>query len=198
MTGLLRPSGTLRIFGETYKESKRKILSRLGFVPQDFAFYMELDVSANLEFFGSLYGLTSEKIRSRSTGLMKIFGLDAVAGKPAHQLSGGMKRRLNLIIGLLHEPQILFLDEPTVGVDVHTRQLIIRFLKDLNSAGTTLVYTSHQLDEAQELCDEVALIDAGKILAKGALRDLLTSHNSKDLEGLFLSLTVQTFNGGHE
>jgi ABC-2 type transport system ATP-binding protein len=104
-----------------------------------------------------------------------------------------MKRRVNLAIGVIHTPRILFLDEPTVGVDVHTRQAIISYLKDLNKNGTTLIYTSHQLSEAEELCDRIALIDNGKILAHDSLNQLLFDHREEGLEGLFISLTGKTY-----
>jgi ABC-2 type transport system ATP-binding protein len=104
-----------------------------------------------------------------------------------------MKRRVNLAIGVIHSPRILFLDEPTVGVDVHTRKAIISYLKGINEKGTTLIYTSHQLSEAEELCNKVAMIDNGKILAHDTLDQLLLSQNEKTLEGLFIKLTGKVF-----
>ena len=104
-----------------------------------------------------------------------------------------MKRKVNLAIGVIHNPAILFLDEPTVGVDVQTRQAIIRYLKDLNSNGTTLIYTSHQLNEAEELCDAIALIDNGKIIAHNSLDQLLIEHSETGLEGLFIQLTGKKY-----
>ncbi len=104
-----------------------------------------------------------------------------------------MKRRVNLAIGVMHEPKVLFLDEPTVGVDVQSRHAIIHYLKKQNEAGTTLVYTSHQLEEAAELCNKIALIDEGKIIAHDSLEGLLTEHGHEGLEGLFLALTGKRF-----
>ena len=104
-----------------------------------------------------------------------------------------MKRRVNLAIGVIHEPSIIFLDEPTVGVDTHTRQAIISYLKSLNEKGTTLVYTSHQLAEAEDLCNKVAMIDEGKILVHESLNTLLSDNNGVGLEGLFISLTGKSF-----
>ena len=100
-----------------------------------------------------------------------------------------MKRRVNLAIAVIHHPQILFLDEPTVGVDVQTRHAIINYLKELNKNGTTLIYTSHQLNEAEDLCERIALIDEGKIIAHDDLQKLLSAHKQEGLEGLFLNLT---------
>ena len=120
-------------------------------------------------------------------------GLTDVKNKPIEKFSGGMKRRVNLAIGVIHHPQILFLDEPTVGVDVQTRQAIISYLKELNEGGTTLVYTSHQLNEAEDLCNTIALIDQGKIIARNSLQGLLDEHEQEGLEGLFINLTGKAY-----
>jgi ABC-2 type transport system ATP-binding protein len=124
---------------------------------------------------------------------LHILGLEEVRDKPVQKFSGGMKRRVNLAIGVIHNPQILFLDEPTVGVDVQTGHAIIKYLLELNKNGTTLVYTSHQLSEAEELCERVALIDHGKIIAQDGLDELLKDHKKETLEQLFLSLTGKDY-----
>jgi ABC-2 type transport system ATP-binding protein len=136
--------------------------------------------------------MKKQEIKKKSDELFEILGVADVQNKQVQKFSGGMKRRVNLAIGVIHTPRILFLDEPTVGVDVHTRQAIISYLKDLNKNGTTLIYTSHQLSEAEELCDRIALIDNGKILAHDSLNQLLLDHHEEGLEGLFISLTGQT------
>jgi len=120
-------------------------------------------------------------------------GLSEFADRELHKFSGGMKRRINLAIGVMHQPKVLFLDEPTVGVDVQSRHAMIQYLLRLNSAGTTLVYTSHQLEEATELCDRIALLDDGKIIAHDDLDRLLELHGHEGLEGLFLELTGKKF-----
>jgi len=148
----------------------------------------------NLAFFGAWYGLSPAETKKRTRDLLAVLLLEEFAGLRASQLSGGMKRKLNLAIGVIHRPAVLFLDEPTVGVDVHTRKELIRYLIGLNENGTTLVYTSHQLDEAEALCDRVALIDGGRIVACDDLPALLAMHEQKGLEGLFLQLTGKTFN----
>jgi ABC-2 type transport system ATP-binding protein len=125
--------------------------------------------------------------------LLEILGLTDVKNKPVQKFSGGMKRRVNLAIGVMHDPDILFLDEPTVGVDVQTRFAIIDYLKELNRNGTTLIYTSHQLSEAESLCEQVALIDQGKIIANNDLDILLEEHKQHGLEGLFLNLTGKNY-----
>ncbi len=122
-----------------------------------------------------------------------MLGLADVGNKPVEKFSGGMKRRVNLAIGVMHQPAVLFLDEPTVGVDVQTRHAIISYLKELNQQGTTLIYTSHQLQEAEDLCNMIALIDEGRIIAQGTLPQLLAANNETALEGLFIKLTGRAY-----
>lgn len=193
MTGLLpNYNGSVKLFGEEVRKNKR-VRSRFGYVPQDFSFYQELSPAENLAFFGAWSGLHGEQVKQRTTELLEVLGLSDVRNKPVMQFSGGMKRRVNLAIAVLHEPQLLFLDEPTVGVDVQTRHAIITYLKSLNARGTTLVYTSHQLKEAEDLCDTVALIDGGQIIVHESLDSLLSRHGEEGLEGLFLQLTGKTY-----
>jgi ABC-2 type transport system ATP-binding protein len=194
LCGLLSPAeGNIFLFGRDLSESSVRYRKCFGFVPQDFSFYPELSPQENLEFFGAWYGLSKEKINKRINELLHLLGLEEVRKKAVRTFSGGMKRRVNLAIGVIHKPQILFLDEPTVGVDVQTRNAIISYLKELNLAGTTLFYTSHQLKEAEELCDRVALIDEGKIITSGTISELLLTTKEKDLEGVFLSITGKEF-----
>ena len=190
MTGLLMyKKGSIHLLGDEVKGHKRSINTLFGFVPQDFSFYQELSPKENMEFFGAWSGLKNKEIKKRIDELMQILGLEEVRDKPVQKFSGGMKRKVNLAIAVMHQPKILFLDEPTVGVDVQTRHAIISYLKTLNEKGTTLVYTSHQLSEAEELCERIALIDEGKIIAHDNLDALLTEHRQDGLEGLFLNLT---------
>jgi ABC-2 type transport system ATP-binding protein len=190
MTGLLKATeGSIRLFGEVVPGRDRSVLASFGFVPQDLSFYPDLSPAENLAFFGAWSGLSSGVTRARTAELLDILGLSAVCDKKVAHFSGGMKRRVNLAIGVIHRPRLLFLDEPTVGVDVQTRHAIIRYLKQLNEEGTTLVYTSHQLGEAEELCDDVALIDEGRIVVRDYLDRLLSVHRTDGLEGLFLQLT---------
>ncbi len=194
MTGLLRPSaGSIRIFGKAVNHRDVSARALFGFIPQDFSFYQDLSPVENLEFFGAWCGLTRNTIRERTTELLDILGLAEVRDKKVAHFSGGMKRRINLAIGVIHRPRLLFLDEPTVGVDVQTRHAIIRYLKQLNAEGTTLVYTSHQLGEAEDLCETVALIDKARIVAYDDLDNLLSAHRMDGLEGLFLQLTGKEY-----
>jgi ABC-2 type transport system ATP-binding protein len=147
----------------------------------------------NLSFFGAWYGLNQTRIKKRSAELLEVLGLTEVGDRMVHTFSGGMKRRVNLAIGVMHQPKVLFLDEPTVGVDVQSRYAIIHYLKQLNQQGTTLIYTSHQLEEAEGLCERIALMDEGKIIAHDSLGVLLQEHRQEGLEGLFLGLTGKRF-----
>jgi len=190
MAGLLSLNeGSIKILGNDIKRHHILINKLFGFVPQDLSFYEELSPVENLEFFGAWAGLRKNEIVLRSDELLDILGLAEVKNMPVSKFSGGMKRRVNLAIGVIHIPKILFLDEPTVGVDVQTRFAIIKYLKELNENGTTLIYTSHQLSEAEDLCNRIALIDDGKIIVHDDLRSLLMQQGQGGLEGLFLNLT---------
>ncbi|HEX5150375.1 MAG TPA: ABC transporter ATP-binding protein [Parafilimonas sp.] len=194
MTGLLSfKEGSIQLFGNSINLKNKTVNKLFGLVPQDFSFYPELTPVENLEFFGAWCGLTSNQIQKRSAELFTILHLTQVKNKPVKNFSGGMKRKVNLAIGVIHEPRLLFLDEPTVGVDVQTRHEIVDYLKQLNSKGTTLVYTSHQLNEAEELCNKIALIDDGKIIALDTLDNLLATHQQPDLESLFIQLTGKAY-----
>jgi len=194
MTGLLSyQQGNIKLAGLEVNANRKKINKLFGFVPQDFSFYQELTPIENLAFFGAWSGMNKAAIKKKSGELLEVLGLTDVHNKPVQKFSGGMKRRVNLAIGVIHDPQILFLDEPTVGVDIHTRQAIIGYLKALNEKGTTLIYTSHQLSEAEDLCNKIALIDDGKILVHDSLDQLLLDHKEEGLEGLFINLTGKAY-----
>ncbi len=193
MTGLLQStSGSLRLMNLPM-DHKQKTKKLFGYIPQDFAFYGELSPVENLQFFGAWSGLNPQRTKQRTDELLEILGLTDHRNIQVKKFSGGMKRRVNLAIGVIHNPKILFLDEPTVGVDVQTRHAIISYLKDLNANGTTLIYTSHLLQEAEDLCNHVALIDEGKIIAMDTIDNLKSIHNESGLEALFLKLTGKAY-----
>lgn len=171
------------------EKSPREIRSNLGFVPQDFSFFPELTAKQNLSYFGNLYNLQKEELAQRIDELLQKVGLFHVKNQKVSTFSGGMKRRLNLIISLLHRPAILFLDEPTVGVDVQSKIAIMTLLQELNQQGTTIIYTSHHLKEAEEFCNQIILIDHGKIIACAPLTNLLAKHEVNNLEDLILKMT---------
>jgi ABC-2 type transport system ATP-binding protein len=137
-----------------------------------------------------MYGLSGKTKTDRINSWLEKLGLIQAADRRVDTFSGGMKRRVNLIASILHQPKILFLDEPTVGVDVQSRNVIIEHLKELNQQGTTIIYTSHHLGEAQDFCTEIAIIDNGRILTQGSPEKLITENNgANDLEDVFLNLT---------
>jgi ABC-2 type transport system ATP-binding protein len=190
MTGVLPVNeGSIKLLGHEIGKQNNEVNKLFGFVPQDFSFYQELSPVENMEFFGAWSGLTKQQTKHRTDELLQILGLDDVRDKQVQKFSGGMKRRVNLAIGVIHKPAILFLDEPTVGVDVQTRHAIIEYLRVLNDNGTTLIYTSHQLSEAEGLCEQVAMIDTGKIIAQGNIDNLLQEYKQESLEALFINLT---------
>lgn len=194
MTGVLSAdTGSIKLLDQQIIHNNKEINKLFGFVPQDFSFYQELSPAENLEFFGAWAGLNKNEIANRTDELLNILGLNDVRNKPVEKFSGGMKRRVNLAIGVIHNPQVLFLDEPTVGVDVQTRTAIISYLLDLNKKGTTLIYTSHQLNEAEDLCEQIAMIDQGKIITQGHIDDVLKEHNQQNLEELFINLTGKAY-----
>ncbi len=198
MTGLLSfETGSIRIAGREIKNKDNSVKKLFGFVPQELSFYPELTPVENLQFFGAWSGLNSDEIEQRTAELLQMLGLLDVRNKPVEKFSGGMKRRINLAIGVIHRPEILFLDEPTVGVDVQTRYAIIDYLKELNKKGTTLIYTSHQLNEAEDLCDTIALIDKGNIIVHDKLHHLLNVHGQRGLEELFLDITGKNYRNKH-
>ncbi len=191
LCGILPPSeGKVNISGMSLESNLDQIKRTIGVVPQDIALYPTLSARENLSFIGSMYGLKGKILRERINESLTTFGLHKFADRKVMTYSGGMKRRLNLIAGIMHRPKILFLDEPTVGIDVQSRNVILEFLKKLNQEGTTIIYTSHYMEEAEQLCSLIAIIDLGKIIIEGRPQELI--HNNPgagNLEMLFLQIT---------
>jgi ABC-2 type transport system ATP-binding protein len=170
---LVRPdSGAVRIEGRPLKDDADPIKRRIGLVPQDLALYDELTAQANLQLFAALYDLEGAAARRAIGETLELVGLLDRAHDRVKNYSGGMKRRLNLAAALLHDPQILLLDEPTVGVDPQSRNAIFDNLEVLKGRGKTLVYTTHYMEEAERLCDRVIIIDHGKVVADDTLPGL--------------------------
>ncbi len=149
------------------------VRQRLGVVPQEIAIYPLLTAQENLQIFGSLYGLRGSERRDRVAWALQWTGLADRAGEPTKRFSGGMKRRLNIACGILHQPEVVLLDEPTVGVDPQSRERIWEMLGELRQAGASLLLTTHQLDEAQRVCDRIVIIDHGRAIASGTLEGLV-------------------------
>jgi ABC-2 type transport system ATP-binding protein len=174
LAGLLRPDqGELRWGGTLVEGDSEAFKRRIGYVPQDLALVEELDARDNLNLFGALYGLKGPALKRAVDEALDFAGLRDRQGDAVKHFSGGMKRRLNLVAALLHDPEILLLDEPTVGVDPQSRNAIFEGLETLKARGKTLVYTTHYMEEAERLCDRIAIIDGGRILAEGTLAELL-------------------------
>jgi ABC-2 type transport system ATP-binding protein len=191
LCGLFSPSsGEVTIDGFNLKSDKEKIKQIIGVVPQELALYPTLTARENLTFFGNMYGLHGKPLKEKIARSLSVFGLEKHANKKISNYSGGMKRRVNLIAGLLHDPKILFLDEPTVGIDVQSRIVILDYLKEINKKRTTIIYTSHYMEEAEHLCSRVAILDRGMVISLGNPAQLLTERPEfKNLENVFIHLT---------
>jgi len=173
IVGLLsQDSGEVLIEGQQVKSDTDPVKLKIGLVPQDMALYDKLSARDNLNFFAALYSLIGAKARQAITDALSLVGLSDRAGDKVGTFSGGMKRRLNLAAALLHDPQILLLDEPTVGVDPQSRNAIFENLEALKKRGKTLIYTTHYMEEAERLCDRIVIIDHGKVIADDTLQGL--------------------------
>ena len=191
LCGLVKPtSGNFTIDNLTYNKNSHHLKKIIGVVPQEYALYPTLTARENLHYFGSMYGFKGNHLRNKVSDNLEFLGLLKFADKRIETFSGGMKRRVNLIAGILHNPKVLFLDEPTVGVDVQSKNSIIEYLKQLNSTGTTIIYTSHHLSEAQDFCTNIAILDRGILYAQGTPKNLIASTaHAINLEDVFISLT---------
>jgi linearmycin/streptolysin S transport system ATP-binding protein len=166
LTGLFPPdAGTVTVDGLDLKTQLTAVKTKLGLVPQDLALYPTLSARQNLTFFGQIYGLKGKQLSNRVKEVLEMIGLTDKADKAVETYSGGMKRRVNIGAGLLHKPEILFLDEPTVGVDPQSRNAIFENVEALNREGMTIIYTTHYMEEAQRLCHRVGIVDTGKMIA---------------------------------
>lgn len=182
IASLLRPdTGKITIDSLDLETDLKKIKKMMGVVPQEMAFYEELSAKENLIFWGKLQGVARKTLEERIQFYLEKTGLLGRENDPLKKYSGGMKRRINLIIGLIHQPKLLLLDEPTIGIDVQTRLNIYEIIKEASSQGTTILYTTHNLQEAEELCHRIGIMDQGKILAEGTLTELIKIVGEKDI-----------------
>ncbi|WP_195469502.1 ABC transporter ATP-binding protein [Clostridium sp. D43t1_170807_H7] len=177
MTTLLIPdSGTIKICGYDILKEPIKAKECIGYVPQDLALIEDLNAYDNLEFFGALYGLKGKVLKERIKESLKVTGLEKTKKQKVKKFSGGMKRRLNIAVAIMHHPKVLILDEPTVGVDPQSRNHIFSFIKNIcKEWGTTIVYTSHYMEEVEELCKRVFIMDLGKEISYGEKGDIKSS-----------------------
>lgn len=177
---LKRDGGEVLVDGEPLTTRSVGPKGKVGFVPQDLAIYPDLSARENLVFFGKLYGVRGDASKKRVDEVLEIVGLTDRADDQTKEFSGGMKRRLNIGIGLLHKPRLLILDEPTVGVDPQSRNAILDSVEHLSEQGMAVLYTTHYMEEAERLCDRVGIIDEGEIKAEGTRRELVKIVGSND------------------
>lgn len=174
LSTLLRPTrGDVVVFGVSAVRDPAEVRRRVGLAPQQISLYPTLTGQENLEFFGKLHGLDPALRRERVDQLLDLVGLSPRRGDLVHTYSGGMQRRLNLACSMIHKPRLLLLDEPTAGVDPQSRENLFEVIHQIVSSGTTVVYTTHYIEEAERLCDRIAIIDEGRIVAMGPLAELL-------------------------
>lgn len=170
---LIEPtSGAITVDGHDSAREPGALKAALGVVPQEVALYPTLTAAENLRFWGSMYGLRGDALKRAVADALELAGLADRAKERVEKYSGGMKRRINIAAGILHKPRVLLMDEPTVGIDPQSRNHILETVKDLNAAGMTVLYTSHYMEEVEYLCDRIAIMDHGAIIAEGTLNEL--------------------------
>ena len=184
-----RTSGSITIDGLDLDKSQRQIYERVGFAMQEIGLDETATAREMLQLHGRLYHLPPKRIDEQIAKLLKLVELEKVADRYTGTYSGGMRRRFDLALSLIHEPKVLFLDEPTQGLDPHARQLIWAHLRELNAQGMTIFLTTHFMDEAETLCQRIAIMDQGKIVVEGTIDELLKAHSAKSLEEVFLKCT---------
>jgi ABC-2 type transport system ATP-binding protein len=186
MSTLVAPDkGTVTIDGNDLAKNPMQCKRVIGVVPQEIALYNELSAVENLMFWGSLYGVKKDVLKQRIEETLKLFGLYDRRNDKIKAYSGGMKRRINIASALLHDPKILFMDEPTVGIDPQSRNLIFEVVEKLHKDGMTIIYTTHYMEEAERFCDRIGIIDNGQIIAQGTLDEL--KHQGGEKESLVIS-----------
>ncbi|GGL49669.1 ABC transporter ATP-binding protein [Sporolactobacillus putidus] len=173
LTGILpADGGSVRVFGLDAVRQRQAVQRQVGYVPQEITLYDKLSATDNLKFFGGLYGIKGGLLKTRMDEVLRETGLLDRANDPVKTFSGGMKRRINIACALLHQPKLLILDEPTVGIDPQSRNHIFDMIRHLRDSGVTIIYSTHYMEEVEALCDDIAIIDRGKVIAQGHLQDL--------------------------
>jgi ABC-2 type transport system ATP-binding protein len=182
-------SGTVKIAGFDVQKQPNEVYKRVGFAMQEVGLDETATAREMMELHGRLYHMSKEKIAHQIKTLLKVVELEKVADRYTSTYSGGMRRRFDLALSLIHEPEVLFLDEPTTGLDPHARQMIWQHLRKLNEAGMTIFLTTHAMEEAEQLCDRIAIVDQGKIVTEGSVEELKKKHKAENLEAVFLKTT---------
>lgn len=197
LTGLTRmTSGTIRVAGLDIRNDLNAVRSMLGVSPQETAVYPHLTGRENIELFGSLYSVPRERLKERTDALIQKLGLTQDADRRVAKYSGGMKRRVSIAMALVQDPAIVFLDEPTVTMDPQSRRAMWDVIRQLKSEGKTTLLTTHYMEEAEELCDRVGVLDHGKLIELGSPGDLKAKHEARTLEDVFLKLTGRMIREG--
>lgn len=187
--------GIVNIAGFDLKKNPTECKKTIGVVPQEIALYNELSAYNNLMFWGSLYNVPKAELKKRIDETLKLFGLFDRRNDNVKTYSGGMKRRINIASALLHNPKVLFMDEPTVGIDPQSRNLIFEVIEKLHKEGMTIVYTTHYMEEAERFCDRIGIIDNGQIIAQGTLEELKSSSRMKEIIAIsFENISNEHFN----
>ncbi len=197
LAGLLEPtSGSATVGGFDVRKDAMKIKELIGVCPQDTAVYEYLTGRENVELFGNLHSVDKDRLTANVNTLLDKVGLSADADRRVGKYSGGMRRRINLIMALVHDPEILFLDEPTVAMDPQSRHAVWDFIRELKGRGKTVILTTHYMEEAEALCDRVGVIDHGRLIALGAPDELKAKFGAKDLEEVFIQITGRRIREG--
>jgi len=182
MTGLLTvEKGRIRILGKDIQKNKKEAKANIGIVPQDIAIYEDLTSLENVKFFAGLYGLRGRELEDAALEALEFTGLSDRRKEFPKNFSGGMKRRLNIACAIAHKPKLIIMDEPTVGIDPQSRNHILQSVKTLNKMGSTIIYTSHYMEEVEEICSRIAIMDHGKVIALGTCEELKNLINDRDI-----------------
>lgn len=182
MTGLLTvEKGRIRILGKDIQKNKKEAKANIGIVPQDIAIYEDLTSLENVKFFAGLYGLKGRELEDAALEALEFTGLSDRRKEFPKNFSGGMKRRLNIACAIAHKPKLIIMDEPTVGIDPQSRNHILQSVKTLNKMGSTIIYTSHYMEEVEEICSRIAIMDHGKVIALGTCEELKNLINDRDI-----------------
>ncbi|WP_409069308.1 ABC transporter ATP-binding protein [Clostridium sp. FAM 1755] len=180
--GLLTPTkGEILILGKKMNNKAKDLKNNIGIVPQDIAIYEDLTAYENVAFFGGLYGVRGQELKERAKETLEFVGLLDRAKDFPYKFSGGMKRRLNIACALVHQPKLIIMDEPTVGIDPQSRNHILESIKNLNERGCTIIYTSHYIEEVEQLCTDIAIIDKGTIIANGKKDELVEKYSDLNM-----------------
>jgi len=195
ITGLLSiDNGSISVAGHDVRKEKMKTKGNIGIVPQDIAIYEDLTSLENVKFFASLYGLRGKELESAALEALEFTGLSDKVKSFPKSFSGGMKRRLNIACAIAHKPKLIIMDEPTVGIDPQSRNHILQSVKRLNEQGSTVIYTSHYMEEVEEICSRIAIMDHGKVIALGTCEELVDLVNNKNIVSVTVADSISKVN----